>query len=118
MNGRLDGISDAQVIEIAKYFSALELKPLRVTRDESLYTRGAKISREMLCGTCHLPDYRGRDQIPRLAGQREDYLLHSMRQFRNNEAFGRDTIMAASLYGIADGDLQALAHYLSQAKVD
>ena len=54
--------------------------------------------------------------MPRLAGQRETYLLHSMRQFKNNQATGRDTIMAASLYGIADQDLVAIAHYLSQLK--
>ena len=74
------------------------------------------LSREMLCGTCHLSDFKGRDQMPRLAGQRENYLLHSMRQFKNNQATGRDTIMAASLYGIADQDLVAIAHYLSQLK--
>lgn len=52
--------------------------------------------------------------MPRLAGQREDYLVHSMLQFKNNQATGRDTIMTASLYGISDADIKAIAHYLSQ----
>jgi cytochrome c553 len=39
-----------------------------------------------------------------------------MRQFRNNQAIGRDTIMAASLYGMNDDDLRAIAQYLSQLK--
>jgi cytochrome c553 len=52
--------------------------------------------------------------MPRIATQREDYLLYSMRQFRSNQATGRDTIMAASLYGMSDDDLKAIAHYLSQ----
>jgi hypothetical protein len=30
-----------------------------------------------------------------------------------NQAVGRDSIMIASLYGITDEDLQAIAHYLS-----
>jgi cytochrome c553 len=42
--------------------------------------------------------------------------LYSMRQFRSNQATGRDTIMAASLYGMSDDDLKAIAHYLSQLK--
>ncbi len=116
MKGQLDGVSDADVIALAKHFSSQTLVPLEIRRNETLYQRGAELSKKMLCGTCHLPDYSGRDQMPRLSGQREDYLLHSMRQFRNNEAVGRDTIMAASLYGIPDADLVAIAHYLAQVK--
>jgi len=70
----------------------------------------------MLCGTCHLPDYSGRQQIPRLAGQREDFLLYAMKQFRDHPGPGRDTIMSASLYGLKDRDLSDLAHYLTYFK--
>jgi cytochrome c553 len=114
MTGQLDGIPDKEIIALARHFSGQTLKPLEAKRDEALYKRGEQLSRQMLCGTCHLADYKGRDQMPRLAGQREDYLLHSMLQFKNNQAIGRDTIMAASLYGIADADIKAIAHYLSQ----
>jgi cytochrome c553 len=114
MTGQLDGIPDKEVIALARHFSGQTLKPLEAKRDEALYKRGEQLSRQMLCGTCHLADYKGRDQMPRLAGQREDYLLHSMLQFKNNQAIGRDTIMAASLYGIPDADIKAIAHYLSQ----
>jgi len=86
------------------------------TKNTALFEKGQAISKEALCGTCHLPNYVGRDQMPRIAAQREDYLLFSMRQFRSNQAVGRDTIMAASLYGMSDDDLKAIAHYLSQLK--
>lgn len=114
MTGQLDGIPDKEVIALARHFSGQTLKPLDAKRNEGLYKRGEILSRQMLCGTCHLADYKGRDQMPRLAGQREDYLLHSMLQFKNNQAIGRDTIMTASLYGISDDDIKAIAHYLSQ----
>ena len=116
MKGQLDGLSDPQIIALAKFYSAQVLKPEPGKRDEALYERGQLLSKQALCGTCHLPDYVGREQMPRLAGQREDYLLHNMRQFRNNQATGRDTIMAASLYGMNDDDLRAIAQYLSQLK--
>jgi cytochrome c553 len=115
-SGQLDGITDREVIALSKYFSGQTLIPVASQRDEGLFRRGEHLSREMLCGTCHVSDFKGRDQMPRLAGQRENYLFHSMRQFKNNQATGRDTIMAASLYGIADQDLIAIAHYLSQLK--
>jgi hypothetical protein len=41
-----------------------------------------------------------------------------MRQFRDNQAIGRDTIMTASLYGVSDTDLVAIAHYLAQLRID
>jgi cytochrome c553 len=116
MKGQLDGLSDPQIIALAKFYSAQTLKPAPGQRDDALYERGQLLSKQALCGTCHLPDYVGREQMPRLGGQREDYLLHTMRQFRNNQATGRDTIMAASLYGMNDDDLRAIAQYLSQLK--
>jgi cytochrome c553 len=72
------------------------------------------LAKDMRCGICHLPNYVGREQMPRLAGQREDYMLYTMRAMKANQAVGRDPIMSASLHGISDDDLQALAHYLAR----
>jgi cytochrome c553 len=114
MRGMLDGASDDELIAMARHYATSTLKPAPRNVQAALFERGRSLSRDMHCGSCHLPDYTGREQIPRLAGQREDYLLHSMRQFRNNQAKGRDTIMSASLHGTTDADLLALAHYLAQ----
>ena len=67
----------------------------------------------MGCGSCHLPDYRGQRQVPRLANQREDYLVAAMKAYRDNKRAGTDTSMNAVLYRVRDGDIQALAHYLA-----
>jgi cytochrome c553 len=114
MEGLLDGVTDDEIMAMAAHYAALPLKKPAVDRQETLYVLGERLAQEMRCGTCHLPNYVGRDQMPRLAGQREDYLLHSMRQFASNQAVGRDTIMAAALYGVSDNDLKALAHFLSR----
>ncbi len=74
--------------------------------------RGQQLAQKMLCGTCHLPDYSGRQQIPRLAGQDEAFLLFALKQFRDHPGLGRDTVMAASLYGLKDPELADLAHFL------
>lgn len=116
MKGQLDGVSDPQIIAMAKFYASQTVNPEPSKQDDTLYARGQILSKQALCGTCHLPNYVGREQMPRLAGQREDYLLHTLRQFTSNNAKGRDTIMAATLYGMNDDDLKALAHYLSQAK--
>ena len=116
MKGQLDGLKDAELIALATYFSAQT--PVRTPGavNSVIYQRGQQISRQMLCGTCHLPDYTGREQIPRLAGQQEEFLLYSMKQFRDHAGPGRDTIMSASLYGLKDNDLADLAHFLANFK--
>lgn len=112
--GIFDNVSDQEIISIAQHFSIQKLSASRAPKDVALYARGEKIAKDLLCGTCHLPNYAGRDQMPRLAGQHESYLLNTMKKFRNNQAVGRDTIMAASLYGVHEDDLRAMAHYFSQ----
>ena len=114
MKGQIDGLNDAAIVAIAKFYTNSPAISQAGSRNDALFEKGQVISKEALCGTCHLPNYVGRDQMPRIAAQREDYLLYSMRQFRSNQAVGRDTIMAASLYGMTDDDLKAIAHYLSQ----
>lgn len=117
MKGLLDGVKDADLTILASYFSAQA--PLRAAAgpvNSETYQRGKDTARKMLCGTCHLPDYAGREQIPRLAGQQEDFLLYAMKQFRDHAGPGRDTIMSASLYGLKNSDLADLAHFLTYFK--
>lgn len=113
MKGMLDGMKDAELVALATWFAAQPLKPAAGQRNDVVYARGQALAGKALCGTCHLPDYSGRQQIPRLAGQHEAFLLQSMKQFRDHPGPGRDTIMAAALYGLKDQDLADLAHFLA-----
>jgi len=114
MKGMLNGVSDAEVTALAQYYADKSLAPVPTDRDAEVFARGGKLAEGMRCGICHLPTYLGREQIPRLAGQREDYLLLSMQQFKNNQAIGRDSNMAASVYGVSDQDLQDISYYLAR----
>ena len=116
MQGQLDGVSDPEITALARYYAAQTLVPIPAARQPERFARGEALAARTHCASCHLPGYAGREQMPRLAGQREDYLLHSMRQFLDGSASGRDTIMAASLRGMSDEDLRDLAHYLSQIR--
>jgi cytochrome c553 len=114
MKGMLDNVPDSELTALAVYYASLPVAKPTAKRQAALFTRGETLSQEMRCGICHLPTYVGREQMPRLAGQREDYLLYTMRAMKANQAVGRDSIMIASLYGISDEDLQAISHYLSR----
>ncbi|WP_332826592.1 c-type cytochrome [Ramlibacter sp.] len=114
MKGLLEGVQDAEIVQLARFFAAQ--KPLPTAKgppDEQVYRRGQALAARGLCGSCHLPDFSGRAQIPRLAGQHEEFLLQSLKQFRDHPGPGRDTIMAASLYGFKDDELADMAHFLA-----
>ena len=110
------GMSDETIIALAQHFAAQTPAPKPGAANQEKARLGAAAASRLLCGTCHLSDYKGQNQVPRLAGQDETYLVHSMKQFRDNPGPGRDTIMAAVLSGLSDSDLANLAHYLATFK--
>lgn len=116
MKGMLDGVKDADIVSMAAYFSTQKPVPPPGTRNDVTFKRGQELAGKALCGTCHLPDYSGREQIPRLAGQHESFLVQSMKEFRDRPGPGRDTIMAATLHGMKDGDLADLAHFFANLR--
>jgi cytochrome c553 len=115
MKGLLDAVPDSQVVELAKYFASQKPAPPAGARprEEASIARGREIASRMHCGSCHRPDYAGQQQVPRVAGQHEPFLFATMKQLRDHPGPGRDTIMAASLRGLKDGELADIAHYLS-----
>jgi cytochrome c553 len=55
----------------------------------------------------------GHQQIPRLAKQRIDYLVTTLKSYRDSLRPGADTAMSANIAGASDDDIVALAHYVA-----
>lgn len=106
---------DRDIEDIAAWFASLPPGPAedRRPRDAALFAAGQAISGPRNCGVCHLASYAGREQVPRLAGQREEYLARAMREYRDGQRVGVDSQMNGAVMGLSDADLDALAHYLS-----
>jgi cytochrome c553 len=113
MKGLLNGWSDADLNDVAAFFAAQALPADNAKRDLKLHARGAALSQGMGCGSCHMQNYVGQRQVPRIANQREDYLATSMKAFRDNRRTGIDTNMNGIMYQVSDSDIQALAHYFA-----
>jgi cytochrome c553 len=107
-------LSDDDIEDLAAYFSARTRTPPDRSVDPSVMMRGKAVADAHRCGTCHLPDYSGREQIPRLAAQREDYLLKTMRDYKSGQRSGLDGMMTSVLHNVTDGQLVDLAAYLSR----
>src|SRR5918996_5344738 len=92
------GMKDPEIIKLAEHFSKLPPKSMETGKAAAaLVKRGTQRAKELRCGICHLSDFSGQNQIPRLAGQREAYLEAEMRAYRDGKRTGGDTIMAAAL---------------------
>lgn len=113
MQGVMKGISDREIVALASHFATLPAKPAPGAPDQALLQKGRALADKLRCGSCHLPNYHGREQMPRLAGQREEVLYARMIAFRDKAPSGTDTIMSATLYQIADADIKAMAHFLA-----
>ena len=116
MKDVVKGMSDETIVALANFYSKAPVKAAATTADGVKFRAGADVASKALCGSCHLSDYRGQNQVPRLAGQNEAFLMASLKAFRDNPGPGRDTIMAATLRGMSDTDLANLAHYFATFK--
>ena len=109
-------MKDEEITALAKHFSAQKAVVAPSRGDAAAATRGKALAEKLHCGECHLPAFQGRDQMPRLAAQREDYLLEAMIGYRDGKRTGADTTMTEVLYGVKDDDLKSLASFLSQLR--
>lgn len=111
------GIKDPEIIKLAEHFSKLPAKSMASgPANAALMKQGMERAKALRCGICHLADFRGQNQIPRLAGQREEYLAAELFAYRDGKRSGGDTVMGEALRGVGDADLKALAHFLARAK--
>jgi cytochrome c553 len=107
------GLKDDEAIALAEHYARLRPEPSGDAVDEGLVLAGKELAANLRCGSCHLPGYEGREQMPRLAGQRLDYLILTLTAYREGSRSGIDTSMNGVMYGVSDGEIRALAHYLA-----
>lgn len=111
-----ESLKDDDIRNLAAYFAAQKPgKPQAGPANEALMAAGRKLSQANRCAACHKDDYSGTQATPRLAGQREDYLLKSLRSFKaSTRTGGAMAAMPEVVMPLADDDLKALAHFLAR----
>lgn len=104
-------LKDEDIFALAQHFAALQPKRSDEPVDPALAKRGEEVAAARRCASCHLPTLAGQDQMPRLAGQRIDYLVYALKSYLEDTRTGADTAMTAAILGLSEADLVALAHY-------
>jgi len=89
-------------------------KPPADKGDAARMARGAALITQNRCNACHKLDLSGRDNIPHIADQREDYLVKTLREYKNNTRHGYDATMAEVLAPITDAQIVDLAYYIAR----
>jgi cytochrome c553 len=89
-------------------------KPPADPADRARVERARALVERNHCNVCHRPDFSGRDNVPRLADQREDYLIKTMREYKSGTRRGYDASMAEVLQPVDDAQLVELAYYLAR----
>ncbi len=104
-------LKDDDIVALAGYFAQQPPKRTDEALDPARVKAGEALSTQLRCASCHLPSLGGHEQMPRLAGQRVDYMFDAMKAYRDNTRAGADTQMSAVVYGLSDAQIDALAHY-------
>ena len=71
--------------------------------DPARMQRGQALAQQYLCNTCHNPDFSGKENVPRIANQREDYLAKTLGEYKDNSRHGYDGTMADVMGPITPG---------------
>jgi cytochrome c553 len=84
------------------------------TGDVSRMQRASALITQNRCNNCHNLDLTGRENIPRIANQREDYLVKTLRDYKSNARHGYDGAMAEVLAPVNDQQILDMAYYIAR----
>lgn len=113
MSSLAKSFKDKDKINIALYYSNLEMKLSRdrVT-DRKLLKKGNQIF-SSVCVECHGADGKGQEGYARLAGQRADYVVKMLKEFRDRTGRRTNPWMTSVAIRLSDSDMAAVAAYVS-----
>jgi len=97
------------------YFASLPPpKTPRPDDNPDLSAKGAQAAAGRRCAACHTDSYAGTKGVARIAGQREEYLVKALREYKSGaRAGGAMAAMADIAYSLSEEEIEALAHYLA-----
>ena len=116
MNDVTKDMTDDDLRIFSDYFAKLAPPKSTESPDPAIAARAQAVIAKNHCGSCHNADFSGREQMPRLAAQREDYLLKALRDYKSASRPGYDATMDEVIRPITDTDIVDLSHYLARLR--
>ena len=106
MKAIAEGLSDADIQNIAVYFASL---PGKSTGGDAALAKAGK-DKAAMCMGCHGNKLQGNGQFPKLAGQHPKYLVKQLNDFKKGHRKGG--AMNAITQNLSEDDIKALSEYL------
>lgn len=115
MNTIAEGLTDDDLQGLADLVSKLPApKPAPSALDAAALEQAGRLVAQYHCNSCHGAELAGQGQIPRIAGQREEYLIKALEGYKSNTRPGYNPAMNEAAQDIKDADIPILAKFLAQ----
>jgi cytochrome c553 len=106
-------LSNAEINELGSYFAAQSPAPAGKPLAAGAAAAGRGLAEKLYCTQCHGAELQGQQHIPRLAGQRAEYLRAQLVGFKAGTRFDMDGNMTAAAQALTPADIETLATWLS-----
>ena len=117
MNDMAKGFSDEDLQKFSDLISKLpKPKPPDEAGDSARMQRGQALAQQHRCNACHNADFSGKENVPRIAGQREDYLNKTLGEYKDNSRHGYDATMADVMQPVSKEQIADLAYYIARVR--
>jgi len=110
----VEQLNNDDIRNLGAYFA--QLPPPKAPPDENpdLSKKGAQAAAGRRCASCHTDSFAGTKAVARVAGQRQDYLLKALHDYKSGvRSGGGQAAMADVAFPLSEEEIEALAHYLA-----
>jgi len=110
----VEQLNNEDIRNLGAYFASLT--PPKGPKDDNpdLSEKGKQAAAGRRCASCHTDTYAGTKAVARIAGQREEYLLKALHDYKSGvRSGGGQAAMADVAYPLSEEEIEALAHYLA-----
>jgi cytochrome c553 len=117
MNEMAKQLSDDDLRTFSEFIGKMpKPAPAADPGDPARMQRAQALVQQHRCNSCHNTDFSGKDNVPRIADQREDYLAKTLREYKDNSRHGYDGTMAEVLQPVTPEQIADLAYYLARVR--
>jgi|SRR5581483_9036812 len=110
----VEQLDNEDIRNLGAYFASLTPPKPPADDNPDLSAKGKQAAMGRRCASCHTDSFAGTKAVARLTGQREEYLLKALRDYKSGQRVGGgQAAMADVAYPLSDEEIEALAHYLA-----
>jgi cytochrome c553 len=110
----VEQLNNEDIRNLGAYFATLTPPKAKADENPDLSRKGAQAAAGRRCASCHTDNYAGGKAVPRVAGQRQDYLAKALHDYKSGvRSGGGMAAMASVAFSLSAEEIEALAHYLA-----